>query len=68
MENIKKLEETIKEFVSDVKRLQKAGDIQEVNEVERLAVRKLQLIVVEAEMAGRDLYAAKQNRVKELES
>ncbi len=67
MENIKKLEETIKGLVSDIKRLQKAEDVQEVNSVEKEAVQKLQLIVVEAELAGRDLFATKQNRLKELQ-
>lgn len=67
MDNIKKLEETIKGLVSDIKRLQKAEDVQEVNSVEKEAVQKLQLIVVEAELAGRDLFATKQNRLKELQ-
>lgn len=58
MENYKKFKETVDLFKKDMAKIPKAESTTELNEIETKCVHELQLIIVEAEMCGRDLRAA----------
>lgn len=60
--NVEKLLETVNSFVRDLHEINEATDQRTVAEIERRAVNKLQLAIVEVEMAGRDLYAIASRR------
>lgn len=66
MENCNKFFETVAQFKKDIKSVEKAKDMKELNDLERKCVRELQLMVVEVEMCGRDLRAAREKRDREI--
>ena len=66
MENCDKFFETVNQFKKDIKLVSKAKDLKELNDLERKCVRELQLMVVEVEMCGRDLRAAREKRDREI--
>lgn len=66
MENCKKFFETCDLFKKDFAKVGKAATIKELNELEKKCVNELQLMIVEVEMCGRDLRAAREKRDREL--
>ena len=66
MENCDKFFETVDQFKKDIKLVSKAKDLKELNDLELKCVRELQLMVVEVEMCGRDLRAAREKRDREI--
>ena len=66
MENYDKFVETVETFKKDLKAVEKVKDFTELSELETKCVRELQLIIVEAEMCGRDLKAAVDKKDSEL--
>lgn len=66
MENCEKFFETVNKFKKDIGLVEKATSIKELNDLELKCVRELQLMIVEVEMCGRDLRAARDKRDREL--
>ena len=66
MENVKRFTETYNQFKKDIAKVPKASTTTELNELESRCVNELQLMIVEAEMCGRDLKAAVVQRDLEL--
>ena len=66
MENVKRFTETYNQFKKDIAKVPKANTTTELNELESRCVNELQLMIVEAEMCGRDLKAAVVQRDLEL--
>lgn len=66
MENCNKFFDTVAQFKKDIKSVEKAKDLKELNALELKCVRELQLMVVEVEMCGRDLRAAREKRDREI--
>lgn len=66
MENCNKFFDTVAQFKKDIKLVEKAKDLKELNDLELKCVRELQLMVVEVEMCGRDLRAAREKRDREI--
>ena len=58
MENFKKFNETVDLFKKDMAKIPKVETVTELNQLESRCVNELQLIIVEAEMCGRDLKSA----------
>lgn len=66
MENCEKFFETAAKFKKDIAQVSKASSLKELNDLELKCVRELQLLIVEVEMCGRDLRAAREKRDREL--
>lgn len=66
MENCEKFFETADTFKSDLAKVGKAANLQELNALEAKCVNELQLMIVELELCGRDLKAARDKREREL--
>lgn len=66
MENCQKFFETCDKFKKDIASVSKAKSLKELNDLELKCVRELQLMIVEVEMCGRDLRAAREKRDREL--
>ena len=66
MENVKRFTETYNQFKKDIAKVPKANTTTELNELESRCVNELQLMIVEAEMCGRDLKNAVVQRDLEL--
>ena len=66
MENCNKFFDTVAQFKKDIKLVEKAKSLKELNDLELKCVRELQLMVVEVEMCGRDLRAAREKRDREI--
>lgn len=66
MENYNKFMETVNLFKKDLGNISKAETFDALSDLEKKCVHELQLIIVEAEMCGRDLKAAVDKRQAEL--
>ncbi len=66
MENCKKFFETCDVFKKDLAKIEKASTVKELNDLEKKCVNELQLMIVEVEMCGRDLRAAREKRDREI--
>ena len=66
MENCEKFFETSRQFKADLEAVTKAKDLKELNALEARCVSELQLMLVEIELCGRDLKAARDKRDSEI--